>query len=198
MENVKLEKATINIKSDTLASTLKAVKPFASKDPTRVSLHQVCVEREAGSDSDVNSKIKVTATDGHTLCSVTVDCLAGDHTLANGGARYVLTPSEIDVILARCKAGKDGRITIEVAPENPDMRFPPYEHVIPAIETLQPKFEAIGFNAKYLARLGDVQKLLDAKACVARFGDALGPARFDIDGFQIGAQAIVVIMPMRI
>jgi len=189
MENTKQEKATITINSDTLAAVLKAVKPFVSKDETRLNMHQVCVAR------DEDKKIRVTATDGHTLCSVTVN--ADANTLANGGARYVLTPPEIDVILARCKANKNGEITIDVVPED-DVNFPPYENAVPAIESLKPEFESIGFNAEYLARIGTVQKLLGAKACAARFGNALGPARFDIESKYLDARAVVIIMPCRI
>jgi hypothetical protein len=186
-----MEKATF--RTEVLKATLQATKEFASKDSRRPNLARLCVEI-----GEAANKVKVTATDGHTLCHVVVDSI--DCTLKNSGTRYELTPEDIDVLLARCKA-KDATVTVEFREEQ--TTYPPYEQVIPAKITSRsddgrPDYAAIGFNADYLARIGKVQRALSAKCARLQLGEKdLDPMRVDIEGSDC-TQAIVVLMPMRI
>lgn len=188
-----METAKLTIKPETLAAALKAVKHFMSTDVTRRSLNKLCVEYT----EDSAAKLKVTATDGHTLCSVTAECV--DNVFV-AGKRYEIMASELPVLEARCKAAKnDPLMTVDVRLENGDYAFPlDYAQVIPALGSIEAKSEPIGLNAAYLARVGVVQKALGAEGTKCCFGSAQDAARFDIESSDATISAVVVIMPMRV
>ena len=185
--DTKTAKATFE--TATLVGALKAAKTCMSKDPTRVNLNRLCIEKAEG------ETVKVIATDGHTLCLVTAPILENE--LQNAGTRYELTSADIDMILARAKS-KPATLDIELREETSE--FPEYEKVIPKYTSNESLKGPIGFNAKYLARLEDVSNAIGNKctgATTLKFGlndhDAMVA---EITGAN--SSAIIVIMPMRI
>lgn len=169
-----------------LAAALKAVRAFVTKDSTRAfTIGNVLAEI-------VPTGVKLTATDGHTLCSVTVR----GETTGSGSAR--LTPIAVDTVLLAAKAAK-GRVLAEITLEDctSEGTFPRYEQVMPK-RVEQAKGTLVhGFNGEYLARIGAVQKALKADSARCQLGkDAFAPLRADIVGGI--AEAVVIIMPVRL
>jgi hypothetical protein len=155
----------------TLTAALKAVQAFVSKDPTRTQLGQVLVER-------VPSGVKLTATDGHTLCSVSVIGAV------EGTGPVRLTPIAVETALLRAKACKDDPSAVfDLEDSTSEGTFPDYARVVPARADKAKGTVIQGFNGEYLARIGSVQKTLKAVNARCQFSpDGLGPLRADIVG----------------
>lgn len=185
-----MEKAIFQ--TDILVGAIKATLPFCSTDEARKHINRLCVER-------ADKKAVFIATDGHTLCSATVD-LDVDSTIKSG-VKYALTREECDIILARAKA-KPTILEVDLRDEketNLD-EFPPYAQVIPDYSSRKKSAPCVGFNASYLARAEKVVKALGAvpsRGVKLRLGETeLEAVRLDVDG-SLG-KAVIVIMPMRI
>lgn len=176
-----------------LTAALKCVEPFMSDDTTRPGLCQVLVEvPDPG-------HIRFTATDGHTLCSVTVPAQPQN----TSAPAMRLSTGAVDSLLTAAKEHKRAE-SIDVgfveAPDAP--LFPEYQRIMPALSGDAPEDRAVGFNGMYLARIGHVQKHLHADrrvnpVCRMQWPDNVnGPLRVDIDD-ALG-QATVIIMPCRL
>lgn len=169
-----------------LTAALKAVRGFVCTDPTRNNILDVYVERTGLS-------ARFTATDGHTLCSVEIPCSEVE------GAPVLLTDDAIKILLLQAKGPlfQTADFDLPTDPLNPT--FPDYQRVIPGKVTDLASTATMvhGFNAVYLARLGDVQKALKADtARIQLSADSNGPMRADIKS-DLG-EAVVIVMPMRL
>jgi hypothetical protein len=160
-----------------LTAALKAVREFTSDDPTRNNLGAVFV--------------RFTATDGHTLCSVEIEC-----NVTHAGPAARLTEIAVETLLLGAKAAKGKELeTFEIQDCTDVGPFPEYQRVVP--ETAEGKGERVhGFNGLYLARIGHVQKLLKTNKARVQLGeDSHAPMRADLQGDTV--KATIVIMPVR-
>jgi hypothetical protein len=84
--------------------------------------------------------------------------------------------------------------------ENPDVKFPPYEQVIPP-RSDKPE-PGVAVNTAYLASLDLVGRAVESRSVAARIypAGALDPVRFDVGtGGSNGSYPwTVVIMPVRV
>lgn len=172
-----------------ITAALKAVRAFVSEDDTRSNLGNVYAEALSA------SKLRFTATDGHTLCSITVD--GADV----GGLPARLTPIAVDTVLLQAKGAKNlTAFTFSFEDCADQLKFPEVSQVIPERVAASTKAGAVvGFNAVYLARLGVVQKAIKASACRIQFGqdkNGRDPMRADIQG--ILADALVIVVPVNL
>lgn len=167
-----------------MTAALKAVREFASEDSTRSALCNVLAESNS-------TELKLTATDGHTLCSVTVSCNP------DGPGTARLSPLVVDTLLFQAKNEKSLTSTSFDLSDDPGAeRFPDYAQIVP--EKASEKDKALrvhGFDGRYLARVGTVQKLVKARNARIQMGeDAASPMRADLDGDI--ANATVILMPV--
>jgi hypothetical protein len=167
-------------------AALKAVRAFVSDDATRSALCNVYVEALSA------SKLRFTATDGHTLCSITID--GADV----GGTPARLTPIAVDTVLLQAKGAKGlTAFTFTFDDCSDQGQFPEVSKVIPEKAPVTSSAPAVfGFNGMYLSRLGPVQKAIKAQQCRIQMSADEGPMRADLAG-DLG-DALVVLMPMRL
>ena len=98
---------------------LKAVLPHVSTDPSRGQLHRIHVTRD-GQD------LTMTATNGHTLCLITMSCQADDD--APTGFVRAFTPTQAKGWRSECAKG-DESIALALGEAVQDL--PPLESLIP-------------------------------------------------------------------
>lgn len=167
-----------------LTAALKAVREFTSPDPTRAALQNILVEA-------FNGHINLTATDGHTMCSVTVK----SETISGGSGTARLTDHAVSSLLLELKEkAKTFAVTEVEIPDTSDLPFPDYRQVLPAVEEKTKTTNQWSFNAEYLARIAHVQKALKAPRAAIQLGkDDTCPLRADIKSEL--ADAIVIVMP---
>lgn len=172
---------------------IKALLEHVSKDTTRPHL--------SGALFKLNGKATAVATDGHRLARCEV--------AAAGQAVWeCLVPRDALERAAKSAGAKD---TISVRPgklsigdvavpfkEDPDVKFPPYEQVIPS-ERPEKAHSGVAINPAYLASLNVIGKSIGERTTNAR----VFPGNGDLDPvvFEVGAHGeypwTVVVMPMR-
>ena len=187
---------------------LRALCEFASPDPTRASMNQIYFEPSKG---------RIVATDGH--CLVMVENASG----AKPQPEFVVPLETLESFCkllrqgqvlsangATDKACRDVRLSVfqEQVPASARVQavlngsdpaeFPPYGHVIPLLDGMEPAAGAMAFNARYLSRLALVQRATGTECVRCYFpGQARGAAVFRTVAApkQGGAGWTVVIMP---
>ncbi|HEY5639757.1 MAG TPA: hypothetical protein VIY27_12510 [Myxococcota bacterium] len=172
---------------------VKALLEHASKDPTRKHL--------CGALFKLNGNATAVTTDGHRLARCEVSA-------AGQSAWECLVPREALERAVKNAGAKDtisvrpGKLTIgDVAVpfnEDPDVKFPPYEQVIPR-ERPEKCHGGVALNPAYLASLHVIGKSIGERTTNAR----VFPGDGDLDPvvFEVGAHGdypwTVVVMPMR-
>jgi hypothetical protein len=171
---------------------------FTSGDPTRLVLTLVHVT------FDGEGLVTLRATDSYTL----IRCAVGP-TFVGGDKRPAPTAAYMDPVRAKkivAGAKKDGLTRLEVeggwlvidgistgnADINPQITFPEVDKFFD--DTALAPTKAVGFNPKYLARLGQV-RTLDKDPVKLEFGGDTKPTRFTFRGMN---RITGVIMPVRI
>ncbi len=188
MENAAIifKPLSVTIAPNDLAKAIKAVQPFVCRDATRANLQNILAEVGEGF-------LKLTATDGHTLCSVKVLCQPSETTKP-----VRLNPEAIEILLHETKARK--YMSPCPAFEMVDCgggEFPEYTRVMPARINAGQGDRVQGFDGEYLARIGHVQKTLKARNARVQFGDEnTDPLRADI--IEGAFEAVVIVMPVRV
>lgn len=169
-----------------LTAVLRAVREFASEDPTRRTLNNVLAE-------PVREGMRFTATDGHTLCTVLVKA-----EVLSFGSPAQLDPLQIDTLLLTAKAaGTLSREFVLVDASASIDAFPLWERVLTSkVEDTAEGALVHAFNGRYLARIGSVQKHLKAASARIQMGaTCLDPLRADLEGTY--GSAALIIMPCR-
>ena len=173
---------SFDVEPKILTQALRAVSAFVSQDETRHALRVVNVQ--------VASKTAVlTATDGHTLCSVSLPVVEVQPGVAN------LSEETVAKLLT---AAKTPRVTLTVNLDRSEHdSFPEFTHDVPTqVDEGAEGVRVFGFDAKYLARLGHVQKCLKVGGCRLQVGaTTTEPIRADF--YWAGGPATVVVMPRR-
>jgi hypothetical protein len=167
----------------------KALLDFASTDSTRTHLHSFAV-----ADGDL------CATDGHTLVRIKAEDTPG-LTLPPG---KIFPRGKLEVAMKVATATKQ---PVQLPWSDAiDVSFPPVAQAEPSdgchIKRAA-KYEPIGMNAHYLARLETVAKACAGSKRVApvqlvSFGDPCSPVRFKVGGETFEHTAWVTIMPIRV
>jgi DNA polymerase III sliding clamp (beta) subunit (PCNA family) len=172
---------------------IKAILEHASKDETRPHLSAALFK--------LNGKATAVATDGHRLARCEVSA-------AGQSVWECLVPRDALERAAKNASAKDtvsvrpGRLTIgDVAvpfAENPEVKFPPYEQVIPR-DRPEKGHGGVALNTAYLASLNVIGKAIDGRTPSARV--FAGDGDLDPVVFEVGAGGdypwTVVVMPMR-
>jgi hypothetical protein len=173
---------------------LRALLPFASKDPTRYNLCGIHVDEHG-----------FTATDGHVLCHIpSAGIPAAWHkvTLSRADVEAIIRASPkkhggwYAYLDASDRTGMVGG-GIKVPLTSVDGTFPDYKQVIPT----HTRRERCAWNVQLLARAELVASLSPDRCDIDKRGgpltleacEELGPARF-----STACGAIVVVMPMRL
>ncbi len=168
-----------------LTAALKAVQAFVSQDETRQGIRNVYAEVSA-----VGNGLVLTATDGHTMCSVEIQC-----SVERKGVSARLNAIAVDGLLSKAKASKGFPTAIFDLEDHGGAQFPEYQRATPA-QTNGGKADAVTFfDGKYIARIGHVQKCLKGEIARIQQGTDYAPMRVDIEG-ELG-KATIVIMPRR-
>jgi len=172
---------------------IKALLEHVSKDTTRPHINSALFK--------LNGKATAVATDGHRLARCEVDA-------AGQSAWECLVPRDALERVAKAAGAKDtvsvrpGKLTIgDVAvpfTSDPDVKFPPYEQVIPS-ERPEKGHGGVALNTAYLASLNVIGKAIDGRTPSARV--FAGDGDLDPVVFEVGASGdypwTVVVMPMR-
>ena len=195
---------------------LAALLAFASKDATRLSLSSIYFEPAKG---------RCVATDGHTL--VTVDAPGLAENIATAPAPFTLNRDDLEqakrwlskrdhVLYVACPAddgpaylwavertSRDSGYTYRehIVSERDCTRaageYPPYEQVIPYRDYVGLSISAIGVSAKYLTRLGLIEKATGACGSVIRMPErSLDPIVATVSAHD-GTEWRAVFMPIR-
>lgn len=213
MENIKFA-----MDRPKLVGALSAVLPSASKDETRPHMAAVLVETLP--DDGI---VRFVSTDGHRLTKLDVQAFPEWEVQA---AELLLPRDKVEALVKALRARQKGHpelITVsaegrsvtfknEVSGDSTgftsaDENFPPYDKVIPDYSNgYNDRGEAIGgkipigFNAKYMADVAKVAAFCangTSGGVKASFGGNRDPIRIDMANAEVGASAVVVIMPMR-
>jgi hypothetical protein len=172
---------------------IKAILEHASTDATRPHL--------AGALFQLNGHAIAVSTDGHRLarCKVPAAGQAAWECVVPRAAleRAAKTASVKDMISVRPGKLSIGDVAVPFE-QNPDVKFPPYEQVIPR-ERPEKCHGGVAVNPAYLASLHVIGKSLNERTTHAR----VFPGDGDLDPvvFEIGSGGdypwTVVVMPMR-
>lgn len=169
----------------------RALLKHASTDVTRKHLASVHFA--------LNGKATAVATDGHRLARCEVDASGGFEWTALvprdalESAAKMASPKVPIRVKPKCLAVGDATVAYD---EN-DLKFPPYEQVIPAPSD-KPE-PGVAVNTAYLASLDLVGRACESRSVAARIypAGALDPVRFDV-GTGGEYPWTVVIMPVRV
>jgi len=208
----------------TIHGALKAVLATASADETRPHLCGVLVEIKASTSARL-ATMRLVTTDGHRLTRLDVSLPTDSNPVDSSVMLPTASVVSLLKALSPKKANANHPIELELIPgeprqpstvrftnlidgsstafrtTDPDYTFPPYDKVIPA-KREQAENEgtnSIGLNARYLADLAVVANFASSdkhggvRLTVAGDRD---PVRVDMTNGT--AEAVVVIMPMRI
>ena len=178
--------------------SLRAILAYVSKDPARINLRSILVDRG-----------QLVATDGHTLVR------ADTRRPGDDPQGRVLIPAEAAKAAYRAASAKseivitsdDGRryqVTVDGQPAHsgraPDTTFPPYRQVIPTIAEGSDAACIRGLDPEYMARVALAGKASGTSNWRWAMGEALDPivASCEVWGDAPVHVWEIVIMPCRL